>query len=88
MAGEIFHSSRAVQQVSEGKGGVRRSARGGGRRDKEEGGQQFVGSILLRFRYSTSRDSQRQEEEEGEEEERVDGEEVQLAPVNCVACAS
>ena len=43
-----------------------------------------MGSILLRFRYSTPHDTQRWEGEEGEgeEEERVDGEEV---PVDCGA---
>lgn len=61
---------------------MRRRARGTGR---EEGGQQFVGSILLRFRYSTP---QRQEEEEVEEEERVDGEEAQHSPVSCVSSCS
>ncbi|CAI8054328.1 PDZ domain-containing protein 8 [Geodia barretti] len=70
-------SSRAAIQASEGRRGER--GRGKGREEKkQEEDKKFVGSLLLRFRYSTLQHKFRNEEDE---EEGDDGVETCDSPV-------
>ena len=72
--------SRAAIQASEGRRGER--GRGKGREEKkQEEDKKFVGSLLLRFRYSTLQHKFRNEEDE---EEGDDGVETCDSPVSAV----
>ena len=75
-----FLFSRAAIQASEGRRGGR--GRGKGREEKkQEEEKEFVGSLLLRFRYSNLQHKFRDQEDE---EEGDDGAETCDSPVSAV----